>query len=144
MIFLSPKGTTHFQKHPPCAEEIFGRTWRYKKSYLVTSPKIQAMVASMRSVDGAIRHVKSGFKTAIAFQFLNALSTTKLSALRHLSLLRRIFGSTWCPCDVNCTRTCMRRRWGIFSLGQSCRIVVYPFVACCPTHTSYLGTTPRV
>jgi tRNA(Glu) U13 pseudouridine synthase TruD len=29
----------------PCAEEIFGRTSRYKKSHLVTSPKIQAMVA---------------------------------------------------------------------------------------------------
>ncbi|KAJ7814367.1 hypothetical protein B0H13DRAFT_2464854 [Mycena leptocephala] len=57
----------------PCAEEIFGRTSRYKKSHLVTSPKIQAMVASMRSVGGAIRHVKSGFKTAIAFKSLNAL-----------------------------------------------------------------------
>ncbi|KAJ7912872.1 hypothetical protein B0H13DRAFT_1874451 [Mycena leptocephala] len=34
----------------PCAEKNFGRTSRYKKGHAVTSPKLQAIVASIRSI----------------------------------------------------------------------------------------------
>ncbi|KAK7015234.1 hypothetical protein R3P38DRAFT_3204421 [Favolaschia claudopus] len=46
----------------PCAEESFGRTPRYKRVHAVTSPRLQAIVASIRNLGGAIRHVKSDFK----------------------------------------------------------------------------------
>jgi hypothetical protein len=40
----------------------------------VTSPKIQAIVTSIRSLGGAIRHVKSDYQVPVAFKSLTALN----------------------------------------------------------------------
>jgi hypothetical protein len=58
----------------PCAEEIFGRTARYKKGHAVTSPKLQAIAASIRSIGGAIRFVKSDYSAPISFAAMKALN----------------------------------------------------------------------
>jgi signal recognition particle subunit SEC65 len=52
----------------PSAENIFGRTARFKKNHAVTSPKIQAIVSLIRNLGGAVRHVKSDFSAPMSFK----------------------------------------------------------------------------
>jgi hypothetical protein len=72
-----------------CAEEIFGRTSRYKKSHAVTSPKLHAIVASIRSTGGAIRHVKSDYTVPVSFAAIKTLvyNAAEYSHLSVVSLL---------------------------------------------------------
>jgi hypothetical protein len=70
----------------PCAEEIFGRTSRYKKGHAITSPKLQAIVASIRSIGGAIRHVKSDYNVPVSFTAMKALNH-HAAEYPHLSVI---------------------------------------------------------
>lgn len=70
----------------PCAEEIFGRTSRYKKGHAVTSPKLQAIVASIRSIGGATRHVKSDYTVPVSFAAMKTLNY-HAAEYSHLSVV---------------------------------------------------------
>ncbi|KAJ7503894.1 hypothetical protein B0H11DRAFT_2352779 [Mycena galericulata] len=85
----------------PCAEECFGRTYRYnKRSQAVTSPKIEAIVSSIHSLGGSIRHVKSDFSARMSFasmktfnhyaaEFSRSSPSPSLSLLQFLATARR-------------------------------------------------------
>ncbi|KAJ7168161.1 hypothetical protein C8R43DRAFT_877023, partial [Mycena crocata] len=58
----------------PCAEDVFGRTSRYKKNLAVSSPTIQAIVSSIHSLGGAIRYVKSDYSAAMSYTSMKAFN----------------------------------------------------------------------